>query len=467
MNKIEKIKLKYQDKIKWDLMDYFILVDTTKTHKYLEYMLSMWVEESKDYSFIDLASWVNEFEKLLPYIKNKDIYSKEYRDFKYLIKTIQSATHKKNKNLSTKVKQKEVEILKDTETYTMYFPITHEASIKYGSGTTWCTTQSGEIRTFIRYHKRHLVYIISKKDRRDDYEKVAFVRRNDLFIGTDDNSILIYNASDESVTEDMLLQSGWSEDELFEINSVYDRFIKTRKIKVNENEPHIFDLGYRGYRGVDAELELTRELQRNMSGSTRHNEYRMSDAFSGCTSLTAIPEIPEWVQPSYRGKSQKFNTAEFDQQYLTKQIDFEGVMVGREEMFQQLFRDRQEQKRLQQERQSITTRPPSYKYQFIPPPILGTSSGIEPAFDGKPYYERKVKVDWGDGNIQKKYYMGVDLAKPDSPIHTFIDHVDLLKSEPTPSDRLKKFQEQIEKFAILFREKYKTTIKKWEELPNK
>jgi hypothetical protein len=65
-----------------------------------------------------------------------------------------------------KIKESEKQIVKilETDEWLILKPITHEASKKYGAGTTWCTTSENDDSTFNDYGEGILIYCIPKKD---------------------------------------------------------------------------------------------------------------------------------------------------------------------------------------------------------------------------------------------------------------------------------------------------------------
>ena len=225
MSKIDTLKEKYTS-ITPSVFNYFVNADQTPTKKYAEYMLKMW--ESKLNQFISptkirIVEAVNKFDDLLPYIENKDIYSNEYKSFQKLLSVIEKSEAIREEK--TFVKEKNIIVIKETDTYVLLNPITHVGSIKYGANTKWCTASRYNQQQFIDYNKGYLVYLIDKTGKKSKgYEKIAFYSGpNSGFT----DSYLKYNTIDTRIDEKKLLINGWSADELLEIDLYFRKFIIT------------------------------------------------------------------------------------------------------------------------------------------------------------------------------------------------------------------------------------------------
>jgi len=86
MSKVDELRSKYSG-ISTATFNKFIEADKTPTKKYLEYFLKSWVSRSQNScpnTTQGLISLVLQFDQLLPYIPNKDIYVKEFTDVSYL-----------------------------------------------------------------------------------------------------------------------------------------------------------------------------------------------------------------------------------------------------------------------------------------------------------------------------------------------------------------------------------------------
>lgn len=92
MSKIEKLKEKYKGSVPTRTFNILAENDTTPTKKYLDYMCNQWISVRNSST---VSKTVMEFDSLLPYIENKDIYSSDYSSFFDLM--VQSPTLKRLK----------------------------------------------------------------------------------------------------------------------------------------------------------------------------------------------------------------------------------------------------------------------------------------------------------------------------------------------------------------------------------
>jgi len=218
MSKVDELRAKYP-KITAATFIKFVTEDKTKTKKYLEYFCKVWLNK-KQYNFpgtsSELVYIVNEFDSHLPYIVNKDIYSDYYTNVKNLYTTVETATELKEEK--TFVKEGNVEILEENDSYILLRPLTHRASVKYGANTKWCTSGKNAESLFNNYiRKGYLVYLISKNVMQNkDYQKVAFYMEcaNALF-----GSIDSYDVIDRQFNDETMIKNGWKSEELYKITT--------------------------------------------------------------------------------------------------------------------------------------------------------------------------------------------------------------------------------------------------------
>lgn len=231
MSKVKELSKKYSN-INSATFKKFVEADNTSTKKYLEYFLKMWSEKGNNNCpnvSSKLISVVENFDKLLPYIKNKDIYSQEYNNFNKLCEIVESAeiikidkTFDKNKN---------IKVLSETDDYLFLSPITFLGSLKYGAGTKWCTASKNNPDHFENYNKNgFLAYLIDKKNRKEkNYNKIALYCEYDEF--DFNSSISIYNSADKGITESSLYLNGWTTDDFFEFFTIFRyTFYKQKKV---------------------------------------------------------------------------------------------------------------------------------------------------------------------------------------------------------------------------------------------
>jgi hypothetical protein len=183
---------------------------------------------------------VNKFHNLIPYIENKDIYSKEYYgNFGKLIDVIGVAeVVREEKSFN---KEEHINVLLETSEFLLLQPKTHKGSIKYGANTKWCTTTKNNESIFNRYTRDgFLGYLIDKTETKTgEYKKVALYLEYNSG-GINDN-VKLYDVKDKYATEDDLIQSGWDIEKLFEIITMFRyHFIKSKENKKSKDFVNVF-----------------------------------------------------------------------------------------------------------------------------------------------------------------------------------------------------------------------------------
>lgn len=220
MSKVDELRKKYPN-VTEHIFKNLVLRDTTNTKKYLDYMLKIWSNKKESgypsNSYVKLTDAVNEFDKLLPYIENKDIYHSYYSVFSNLRFTVDKALIDKDEK--TFVRDEHIIVLDETDTYLLIQPKTHRGSLKYGANTKWCTASVKHPDTFTQYSKYGcLIYLIDKTNKRKNpYSKVAFLQnsRNSLFDG-----FSVFDSIDNHVFDNSMIEGGWSFDEVIRISTI-------------------------------------------------------------------------------------------------------------------------------------------------------------------------------------------------------------------------------------------------------
>jgi hypothetical protein len=218
MAKIDELKKKYPKVIK-SVADRFFEGDKTPTKKYLEFMFKMWATRTnrptEAFSSAQYVKVINQFDQLLPYIENKDIYSGQYKSIVQLFRVVDNAKVLKEENEF--IREDHVDVLIDNEDYLLISPLTLKGSIKYGANTKWCTASKSSSYHFTSYTRDgYLFYLISKKERGKNHDKVAFYSRG----GKNEHlttSYAIYNQIDTEINEQKFILNGWTMFDLFEI----------------------------------------------------------------------------------------------------------------------------------------------------------------------------------------------------------------------------------------------------------
>jgi hypothetical protein len=183
--------------------------DKTSTKKYAEFLLSSWNRKGTNYGGLrgvdDYIKLVENFEKFISYIENKDIYS--YGNIQSIVAVVKIAEAEKNEKSFDKYEH--ISIIEETEDYIFLIPKTHVGSLKYGSNTKWCTSSSTSPGTFKNYTDRgFLAYLVDKKNKKtNNQNKLAFYFTNKENLLT--QVIQIFNQLDSLVNENQVIQSGW------------------------------------------------------------------------------------------------------------------------------------------------------------------------------------------------------------------------------------------------------------------
>jgi hypothetical protein len=186
--------------------------DTTPTKKYLEYMCSVYPQISNARRIVDE---IKLFDSLLPYMKEKDIYSPIYRDILNLFEQNEKAREIKDEKSFNR--EEHVDVIHETDEYIIVRPKTHKGSLKYGANTRWCTASKNNQSTFNSYSKnKFLIYLVRKKTKGTNWDKVAFYCHNDKNILTD--AFVMYNSNDTSVSGRSFMSSDWTLEQVIDIN---------------------------------------------------------------------------------------------------------------------------------------------------------------------------------------------------------------------------------------------------------
>jgi hypothetical protein len=232
MAKIDELRKKYPSVIK-SVSDKFFEGDKTPTKKYLEFMFKMWATKNdrplEGVSAAQYVKIINEFDQLLPYIQNKDIYSGQYKSMMQLFRIVENAKVLKEENEF--IREDHVDVLIENDEYILIRPRTYQGSLKYGANTKWCTASKQYPHQFKNYTRDgFLYYLISKKERNKNYDKVAFYSEDtrNLISG----QYRIFNQIDTEVNDKVLTTNGWSSYDLFEITS---------KIRLHSHEIHTIE----------------------------------------------------------------------------------------------------------------------------------------------------------------------------------------------------------------------------------
>jgi hypothetical protein len=201
MNKTETLRRKWIGIIPIRTFDVLERGDKTPTKKYLDYMCYL---RTKDIPTNDVIKTIDMFDDLLPYISNKDIYSKDYKDINFLTKVLNKAFMDREEK--TFNKEEHIEIIDETDEYLLIRPKTKVGAIKYGYDTKWCTSATKSNLFPSHYDNGYLYYLIHKTNTKNiKYSKLAFyVSRSNIF-----NGFTIFNSQNDEISKSNLEKSIW------------------------------------------------------------------------------------------------------------------------------------------------------------------------------------------------------------------------------------------------------------------
>lgn len=150
----------HTEEVKSVLMKNFNFIEKSDLDKFNDIQLLL-IYRFVD-SFFNVSDLVS-FRKFCEYnerglIEQNDL--SKYRSFEELISQMSIAEMKaEEKEMESQI----MKIYEDTD-WLMIRPLTHQASMKYGSNTKWCTTQTSNPEYFHKYTKKGvLIYCINKK----------------------------------------------------------------------------------------------------------------------------------------------------------------------------------------------------------------------------------------------------------------------------------------------------------------
>ena len=241
MSKVDDLKKKYPE-VSTASFTKFVEGDTTPTKKYLEFMLKTWEDRKLGGHYRTTSTIIKhviKFNELLPYIINKDIYSKEYGNYQKLIDVIENAEQAREEKYF--VKEDHINVLLETEEFILLQPKTHKGSMKYGANTKWCTTTKNNESIFKNYTRDgFLAYLIDKTEtKNENYRKVALYL--EFAQGGLNESIKIYDVKDKYAHESHLIASEWEVEKLFQIFTTFRyHFLKTRETKLSRDFVNAF-----------------------------------------------------------------------------------------------------------------------------------------------------------------------------------------------------------------------------------
>ena len=188
----QDLEKKYAEKFSDDelsaILSNSVLQDTN--YKYADFVLKN-LTKNPSFDDIDVAiDLINDFHRFQPNLEKKDI--NQYGGFEELDLVLSEPRNKDEE----KRMEGETEKIYEDDNFVVIRPLSLPASCKYGAGTKWCTTSSGEKSYFESHTSRDqsLYYVILKKFNSDNrFYKIA--------IHMTPNTEIWYDATDERMSE--------------------------------------------------------------------------------------------------------------------------------------------------------------------------------------------------------------------------------------------------------------------------
>ena len=220
MSKKQEILNKYigLNKKKKSSFEKLVDADTTPTTKYADYMcrLMLTKAENDKYTVPMIIKLIKDFDAHIPFIPNKDIYSKDYLFYNNARQIVDKAIL--DKEDSTFDRDKHVKVMVDNDNIFLCRVLTIEGSIKYGSNTKWCISAKKTHNPFLNYSRNNFIYfLIRKQPQNNIFDKIAI-------LVSKGNPIMCekqwWTTNDRTSDSGSLMKSNWRVSELVEINNI-------------------------------------------------------------------------------------------------------------------------------------------------------------------------------------------------------------------------------------------------------
>ncbi len=127
MSKVDEIRKKYPE-ITTATFNRFANGDKTPTKKYLDFMCRTWEDRklpNSHYRTVGMiVDYAERFDTLIPFISNKDVYSKDYiGNFGNFLQTIRDAAETKEEK--TFIRQEHANVLMENDQFLFIQPTSH------------------------------------------------------------------------------------------------------------------------------------------------------------------------------------------------------------------------------------------------------------------------------------------------------------------------------------------------------
>jgi hypothetical protein len=191
--------------------------DFTLTTKYATYMCGLWLWKGtyQTYTVKQIINAVKDFDTLLPYIENKDIYSADYNTFDKLIEKVSLAAEiKADKEF---IRENHIKVLVDNDGYLLGRLLTLEGAMKYGKGTKWCISAKNNSQ-FKSYNGWNYIYVlIRKKTINKSCDKYAILIEKANAITS---AAGWWNSFDNNVSSSNIMNSSWDIITVIEVTNI-------------------------------------------------------------------------------------------------------------------------------------------------------------------------------------------------------------------------------------------------------
>lgn len=220
MSKKQEILNKYigLNKKKKSSFEKLVDADTTPTTKYADYMcrLMLTKAENDKYTVSMIVKLIKDFDAHIPFISNKDIYSKDYLFYNNARQIVDKAILDKEDSVFDR--DKHVKVMVDNDDIFLCRVLTIEGSIKYGSNTKWCISAKKTHNPFLNYSRNNFIYfLIRKQPQNNIFDKIAIlVSKGNPIMGEKQ----WWTTNDRTSDSGSLMKSNWRVSELVEINNI-------------------------------------------------------------------------------------------------------------------------------------------------------------------------------------------------------------------------------------------------------
>ena len=197
-------------------------------------MCKLWLNKTAFETFTakQIIHSIKEFDSLIPYIENKDIYGPNYNTFQKLKDVIESA--KLVKEEKEFVRENHLKVLVENDDYLLGRFLTREGAVKYGVGTKWCISAKQNSQ-FASYSNWNFIYVlIRKKLLNKPCDKFAILIESSNAITS---TASWWNATDSNVNTGSIMNSHWDLKTILDVTHIIrtDAVVQQRIAKAKDS----------------------------------------------------------------------------------------------------------------------------------------------------------------------------------------------------------------------------------------